>query len=224
MLEKSIEQIKSWSDTSNIPIFHSEKDEEIKKINWKLLHKTASNSLTDFLKFLSNIQPKFIILEMDRFDYSIVADGYESTINNIKEANSIEVLERFEELNNILKDKHEQAYFYELCFANDGFLFSFSEFADWSSDYSEFADTIEEFKNIDYLIDKYTIPDETMKLSNELAGFELFQKATNKVQRKIAASLFLKDKKLNKGILYTFDSLIEYADSINKMGIEEKIE
>ncbi len=223
MMEANIELINAWSKTKNIPIFPMEKDKELKKIDWKHQEENSNKSLSDFLDFLIIIQPKFVMLEFDTFDYSILENDYKSTTKGIKEAESNEILPKFSALNKLLKEKDGKIYFLELSFVNNGFCFSFCDYADWSSEYSEYSEIIEEYNNIDYLLDANLINDETLKLAKELANFGTFNKATNKAQRELAASLFFKNRQIGKRVLHNISSIIEYADSIKKMEIEDLI-
>lgn len=219
MLEKEIEIIKSWSQDNDIPIFRANKDSEIKKIDWASTHENANNSLLDFLELLKAIKPNFVILQYDTFDYDVVKDDFTKTCKDLKESDFEDVLKRFKELNKTLKSKHSEVYYFELSFVSQGFMFSFDNYSDWSNDFSEFSEIVENYKGIDYLVDRYIINDETIELAKELAQFDLFMKATNKPQRELAASLFFKNKTLNKKILYNINSIIDYADSIKKMEI-----
>lgn len=219
MLEKEVEKIKSWSQKNNIPIFRAYNDSEIKKIDWFSSQENDENSLLDFLNLLKIIKPNLLILNYDTFDYEVVQDDFAKTCNALIESDLVDVLKRFKELNKTLKSKQGEVYFFELSFVNQGFMFSLDRYSDWSDDFSEFSKIVENYKGIDYLIDEYIIPNETIEFAKELSQFDLFIKATNKPQRELAASLFFKNKTLNKKILFNIRSIIDYADSIRKLEI-----
>jgi hypothetical protein len=219
MLEKEIEKIKSWSLDNDIPIFPANIDSDIKKIDWTSTHENTDSSLIGFLDFVKTIKPNFVMLQYNTFDYEVIQDDYIKTCKDLKESDFEDILKKFKELSKTLKTKQGEVYCYELSFVNQGFMFSFERRSDWSDVFSEFSEIVENYKGIDGLVDRYIISDETIELAKELAQFDLFIKDTNKPQRELAASLFFKNKTLNKKILYNFSSIIEYADSIKKLEI-----
>jgi len=223
-MKTKLQKIKNWCSSNNVEIFNGEIDNEIHQINWREENKTNENSLDSFLEFVTKLKPRFVILNYDTFEYSILENSIKSTFNELKESNSNDELQRFKSLNELIKTKDGQIYFIELSFAENGFVFSFKEFAEWSEEYSEFNEIQEEYSGMELLSDRNIINNETLKIAKELSKFELFAKAKNKPQRELAASIFFKDKKLNKKILYNISSIIEYADSISKMDIEEFID
>jgi len=219
-MKAKLQKIKNWCSSNNVEIFNGEIDNEIHRINWREENKKNENSLDSFLEFLTKTKPRFIILNYDTFEYSILESSIKSIFNELKESNSNDELQRFKSLNELIKTKDGQIYFIELSFVENGFVFSFKEFAEWSDEYSEFNEIQEEYSGIELLKDRNIINNATLKIAKELSKFELFTKAKNKPQRELAASIFFKDKKLNKKILYNISSIIEYADSISKMDIE----
>lgn len=223
-METSLKQIETWSKTAGIPVFPSEKDEKCVTIDWKWQEEDNQKSLSEFLDFLSSIEPKFVMLEYDRFDLTVLESDYQSTTRNIKKADESEVLKRFRSIFKSLKEKDGRIYFLELSFAHSGFCFSFRDFADWSSEYSEFSEIVKEFRYYDITTDRHVINDDALKLAKELANYDVFKEAKNKAQREIAASLFFKNQIIGKRIGYNMGSIIEYADSIKKMGIEKIID
>jgi hypothetical protein len=219
MLEKEIEKIKNWSLENNIPIFQANTDSDIKKIEWISIQENTENSLIGFLDFLKAIKPNFVMLQYDTFDYKVIQDDFSKTCKDLKKSDFEDILKRFKELNKTLESKQGEVFYFELSFVNQGFMFSFNNHSSWSDDFSEFSEIVENYKGIDYLIDRYIVNNETIELAKELAQFDLFIKATNKPQRELAASLFFKNKSLNKKILFNISSIIDYADSIKKMEI-----
>ena len=199
-------------------------NKEILQINWTEKNEDIDKSLDNLLDFLIHTRPKFIILNYDTFEYSVMDNSINSTLNELKKSNPKDVLKSFLSLNGLLKTKDCQIYFFELSFVDNGFCFTYQEYAEWSTEFSEFNEIQDEFNRLELLSDRYLINRDTLKITKELSNFELFIKAKNKAQRELAASIFFKDRLLSKRILYNISSIIEYADSISKMDIKEYIE
>lgn len=223
-METKMKQILAWCKSYNVQIFRSETIDKTNQIIWGTENKDSDNSLDRFLEFLSNINPKFIILSYDTFIYSVLEDSIKATINELKEPNLKVELQRFKDLDNLLRTKDGQIFIIELSFVDNGIIFTFQEFAVWSDKFSEFKEIQDEYVGLELSRDRHLINKETLKVAKELSNFELFQKASNKPQRELAATIFFEGKKIGKQVIYNLSSIIEYADSIVKMKVGDYIE
>ena len=222
-METKIEQITAWCRINNVQIFNSEVTQETNQIIWGTENKESNNSLDSFLDFLTTIRPKFIILKYDTFIYSVLEESIKATISELKDSDLKEELQRFKDLNNLLKTKDGQVYTIELSFADNGVIFTYQEFAEWSEEFVEFQEIQDKYEGIELSRDRNLIDKETLKTAKELSKFELFRKASNKPQRELAATIFFEGKKLGKKVIYNLGSIIEYADSIIKIKVEDFI-
>jgi len=214
MIKDNIEKLKSWCKETKTPIFEGDIPTETHKISWK--EKTDANSFDDFLNFVDEIKPKFLVLDYEIFYYEYRIEDIKKTLNSIEEVDK----NKFSEFNKTLKSQNGNYLYCFISFVDNGFSFQFSDFAEWTEIWSEFNEMIEDSNHSEYFENKYLISESVLNIALELSKNELFQKAKNKAQREIAATLFMKGKKFNKKIYVNLGSLIDYADSLIKLDIE----
>ncbi|MCX6262836.1 MAG: hypothetical protein NTY95_18700, partial [Bacteroidia bacterium] len=97
-MKTKMSQILAWCKSNNVQIFKSKTIGETNQIIWGIENNESDNSLDRFLDFLTNINPKFIILSYDTFLYSVLEDSIKATINELKEPNLKVELQRFKDL------------------------------------------------------------------------------------------------------------------------------
>lgn len=222
MIETQIERINAFCRNLGIPIFKGVINGK-KIINWTD-GKDEFESLSDFIDFLTLYKPKFLVLNYDSFSSEYITESYDRTLKEIKKSGQKELLKSFEEICNELKGNEDKIFRFEISFVDNGFCFQYHEFAEWAENILEFNKIDKEFKGMELARSRYLISKETLKLARELSKFELFQKATNKAQREIATSIFLRDRILSKSVIYNISSIMEYGDSIGKMNIGKLID
>jgi hypothetical protein len=213
MLKKQIGLIKSWSESTGIPVYEGEIPEKFPNIKWE--KKEKSDSLLQFLDLVKKIKPKFIILDSTIYEY-----GYsDSEIKDIIKSIEKEDLEKFNSLHDPIKSKHGEYLRFSVSFIENGCSFEFEEWAEWADNWSDFTELAELYGLKEFYESTYAISDQILKYAKKLARTPLFKRATNKPQREIAATAYVKSLKFNKVAYVNLERIAEYADSIIKLEV-----